>query len=162
MKLSESKADTPSLSVHRNSVKGTSAVEGSILHRIPDIDVPNMEIDHEYDVERLIAEGCFARILLVHHRPTSARVVLKAVHVELTTLKEFIKEYHYSYQLSHHPNILSAYQVAFQATDYYVFAQEYAPYGMYSQFHFQFPYLCASVSKAELMHYLLFIAREHR
>lgn len=131
MKLSESKADTPNLSVHRNSVKGASATEGSILHRIPDIDIPLMDIDHEYDVEKLIAEGCFARILLVHHRPTNAKVVLKAVHVELTTLKEFIKEYHYSYQLSHHPNILSAYQVAFQATDYYVFAQEYAPYGMY-------------------------------
>lgn len=88
-----------------------------------------MEIDSEYNIEKMLAEGCFARILLVHHRPTNTRVVLKAVHVELTSLKEFIKEYHYSYQLSHHPNILSAYQVAFQANDYYVFAQEYAPYG---------------------------------
>ena len=128
MKLSESKTDAPNLS-HRNSVKGGSSNEGSVLHRIPDIVVPSMEISREYDVEKNIAEGCFARILLVHHRPTNTKVVLKAIHTELTTYKEFVKEYHYSYQLSHHPNILSAYQVAFQATDYFVFAQEYAQYG---------------------------------
>lgn len=131
MKLSESKSDTPNLTTHRNSVK-PSGYEGSILHRIPDLDLPGMEIDSEYNIERMIAEGCFARILLVNHRPTNTQVVLKAVHVELTSLREFIKEYHYSYQLSHHPNILSAYQVAFQASDYYVFAQEFAPYGKLS------------------------------
>lgn len=131
MKLSESKSDTPNLSVHRNSMKGGASTEGSVLHRIPDIDIPLMEIEREYNVERLIAEGCFARILLVLHRPTNTKVVLKAVHTELTSLKEFIKEYHYSYQLSHHPNILSAYQVAFQATNYFVFAQEFAPFGKF-------------------------------
>lgn len=128
MKLSESKSDTPKISGHRNSVK-PGGNEGSILHRIPDLDLPEMEIESEYNIERMIAEGCFARILLVHHRPTNTQVVLKAVHVELMTFKEFVKEFHYSYQLSHHPNILSAYQVAFRANDYYVFAQEYAPYG---------------------------------
>lgn len=128
MKLSESKLDTPNLAVHRNSVKN-GGNEGSILHRIPDMELPIMEIEAEYNIERMIAEGCFARILLVHHRPTNTQVVLKAVHVELTSHREFVKEYHYSYQLSHHPNILSAYKVAFQANDYYVFAQEYAPYG---------------------------------
>lgn len=130
MKLSESKSDAPSINAHRNSVKA-GANEGSVLHRIPDVDLPKMEIDAEYDIEKMIAEGCFARILLVHHRPTNQQVVLKAVHAELTTPREFIKEYHYNYQLSHHPNILSAYQVAFQASDYYVFAQEYAPFGEY-------------------------------
>lgn len=132
MKLSESKSDTPNLT-HRNSVK-PGGNEGSVLHRIPDMELPIMEIEKEYDIERMIAEGCFARILLVQHRPTNTQVVLKAVHVELTSVKEFVKEYHYSYQLSHHPNILSAYQVAFQANDYYVFAQEYAPYGKFHLF----------------------------
>lgn len=128
MKLSESKSDTPNLTAHRNSVK-PGGNEGSVLLRIPDLELPMMEIETEYTIERMIAEGCFARILLVNHRPTNTQVVLKAVHVELMSSKEFIKEYHYSYQLSHHPNILSAYQVAFQASEYYVFAQEYAPYG---------------------------------
>lgn len=95
MKLSESKLDTPNLSAHRNSVKA-GGNEGSILHRIPDMELPIMEIEAEYNIERMIAEGCFARILLVQHRPTNTQVVLKAVHTELTSFKEFIKEYHYS------------------------------------------------------------------
>lgn len=119
------------MSHHRNSIKA-GGNEGSVLHRIPDVELPLMEIEQEYNIEKMIAEGCFARILLVQHRPTNTQVVLKAVHVELTSAKEFIKEYHYSYQLSHHPNILSAYQVAFQANEYYVFAQEHAPYGKFS------------------------------
>lgn len=134
MKLSESKSDTPNLTVHRNSVKA-GGNEVGILQRIPDMELSMMEIEAEYNIERMIAEGCFARILLVQHRPTNTQVVLKAVHVELTSYKEFIKEYHYSYQLSHHPNILSSYQVAFQANDYYVFATEYAPYGKFTSFY---------------------------
>lgn len=127
MKLSENKSDGPNLQ-HRNSVKPGSN-EGSVLHRIPDIELPSMEISQEYTVEKLIAEGCFARILLVTHRPTNQQVVLKAVHAEIASIKDFVKEYHYSYQLSHHPNIVSAYQVTFQAKDYFVYAQEFAPFG---------------------------------
>lgn len=88
-----------------------------------------MNIADEYDVERTIAEGNFAKIFLTFHRTTKSTVVLKACHMELTTLKEFIKEFHYNYQLSHHPNILSCYQVKFQTRDYLVFAMEHAPYG---------------------------------
>lgn len=134
MKLSESKSE--STLTYKSSVKSNKSSSkdkdglGGILHQIPsDIIVPCMEIRREYDVEKNIAEGCFAKILLVHHRPTNQKVVLKAIHTELTTYKEFIKEFHYNYQLSHHPNILSAYNVAFQATDYFVFAQEHAPFG---------------------------------
>lgn len=150
MKLSENRLDTNQLSnrsslksntpkrsdscklSYRNSVKslkGNSNKDGGILHQIPDIDVPYMEITKEYDILKNIAEGCFAKIYLVHHRPIKTNVVLKAIHTELTTFKEFLKEFHYSYQLSHHPNILSSYNVAFQSNDYFVFAQEHAPFG---------------------------------
>lgn len=137
MKLSESKSETTltyKSSVRSNKSNKSSSKDkdgtGGILHQIPsDIIVPSMEIRREYDIEKNIAEGCFAKILLVLHRPTGTKVVLKAIHTELTNYKEFIKEFHYSYQLSHHPNILSAYNVAFQATDYFIFAQEYAPFG---------------------------------
>jgi hypothetical protein len=47
----------------------------------------------------------------------------------MTTEKDFVKEFHYNYQLSHHPKILSCYQVKFRASEYYVFAMEYAPHG---------------------------------
>lgn len=110
--------------------KSGGSADAGIMHQIPaDVRFPSMEIRDEYDVEKHIAEGCFAKILLVRHRPTNTKVVLKAVHAELTTYREFVKEFHYSYQLSHHPNILCAYNVAFQTADYYMFAQEHAPYG---------------------------------
>lgn len=124
---------------YRSSVKSNKSSTGKsskandaagIMHQIPlDVRFPNMQIHDEYDIETNIAEGCFAKILLVRHRPTKTKVVLKAVHTELTTYREFVKEFHYSYQLSHHPNILSAYNVAFQTDEYYMFAQEHAPYG---------------------------------
>jgi serine/threonine-protein kinase SBK len=70
-----------------------------------------MNICEEYDVEKTIAEGHFAKIFLTKHRKTKTNVVLKASHKELTSMREFIKEFHYNYQLSHHPCILSCYQV---------------------------------------------------
>jgi serine/threonine-protein kinase SBK len=80
--------------------------------RIPtDYDLPFVNIEDEYDIEKTIAEGFFAKIFLTYHKPTKSSIVLKACHTELTTSKEFIKEFHYNYQLSHHHNILSCYQV---------------------------------------------------
>lgn len=141
MKLAECKPEPLPVShqlTYRSSVRSNKSTksnkekdkDGGIMHQIPnDVQIPHMDINEEYDVEKHIAEGCFAKILLVRHRPTNSTVVLKAVHAELTTYKEFIKEFHYSYQLSHHPNILCSYNVGFQATDYYIFAQEHAPFG---------------------------------
>lgn len=68
-------------------------------------------ITDEYDIDKTIAEGYFAKIFLTNHKPTKSCVVLKACHMELTNVKEFIREFHYNYQLSHHPQILSCYQV---------------------------------------------------
>lgn len=128
MKLSYSKSFTQPGS-RRNSFRKDSSSSGSILHRIPELNVPQMRIQDEYDIEKVISEGCFAKIYLTNHRPTNSMVVLKAIHIELTSMKEFIKEFHYSYQLSHHANILSVYQVIFQTSDYFIFAMEYAPFG---------------------------------
>ncbi|XP_053691805.1 serine/threonine-protein kinase meng-po [Sabethes cyaneus] len=132
MKLSESKSDTSIItnlykSINHNYRRLSNT--SSVLHRIPEMEIGFMNISDEYDIEKTIAEGCFAKVLLAHHRPTGTTVVLKAIHTELTTLKEFIKEFHYNYQLSHHPNILSCYQVKFQTNEYYVYAQEHAPFG---------------------------------
>ncbi|XP_055599764.1 serine/threonine-protein kinase meng-po-like [Uranotaenia lowii] len=132
MKLSESKSDTSIITNLYKSINNNYrrlSNTSSLLHRIPDMDISFMNIADEYDIEKTIAEGCYAKIYLAHHRPTGTSVVLKAIHTELTSLKEFIKEFHYNYQLSHHPNILSCYQVKFQTNEYYVFAQEHAPFG---------------------------------
>ncbi|XP_058121787.1 serine/threonine-protein kinase meng-po [Anopheles coustani] len=132
MKLSESKSDTSIIANLYKSINNSYrrlSNTSNVLHRIPDMEIPCMAIADEYDIEKMIAEGCFAKIYLAHHRPTGTTVVLKAIHTELTSLKEFAKEFHYNYQLSHHPNILSCYQVKFQTKEYYVYAQEHAPCG---------------------------------
>lgn len=80
--------------------------------RIPtDCEIPYLNIADEYDIEKTIAEGYFAKIFLTTHRPTKSCIALKACHAELTSIKDFIKEFHYNYQLSHHTGILSCYQV---------------------------------------------------
>ncbi|XP_050077582.1 serine/threonine-protein kinase meng-po [Anopheles maculipalpis] len=132
MKLSESKSDTSIIANLYKSINHSYrrlSNTSNVLHRIPEMEIPNMAIADEYDIEKMIAEGCFAKIYLAHHRPTGTTVVLKAIHTELTSLKEFVREFHYNYQLSHHPNILSCYQVKFQTKEYYVYAQEHAPFG---------------------------------
>lgn len=99
------------------------------IHRVQEIALDEIHLDNEYSIEKTLGEGSFAKVLLATHRKTQTRVVLKAVHQELTTEKDFYREFHYSYHLSPHPNILSSYSVAFKAERCYVFAQEYAAYG---------------------------------
>lgn len=96
--------------------------------RIPDLDVPSITLEDQYYVEKCLAEGLFAKILLTRHRDIKTQVVLKACHSEVVNLKDFAREFHYSYQLSHHPSIVNTYNVVFQTHDFFVFAMEYAPY----------------------------------
>ncbi|XP_037828622.1 serine/threonine-protein kinase meng-po [Lucilia sericata] len=103
--------------------------DSGLIHIIRDIELPLMSFNDQYNITKILAEGCFAKIMLAMHRPTQTEVVLKAVHAELTTVQEFQKEFHFNYELSHHRHILSAYNVAFQTKDYYVFAMEHAEYG---------------------------------
>lgn len=99
------------------------------LHRIQEVALEDIKLEDEYNVDRELGEGCFARIMLATHKKTNTTVVLKAIHTELTSAKDFYREFHYSYHLSPHPNILSSYPVAFKASDCFVFAQEFAPFG---------------------------------
>lgn len=102
---------------------------GSNIHRVQEAVMEEIDIISEYDIQRTLAEGCFARILLATNKKDKTTVVLKAVHTELTNLKDFSREFHYSYHLSPHPGILSSYEVCFKADDCFIFAQEFAPYG---------------------------------
>ncbi|KAJ1529562.1 hypothetical protein ONE63_006334 [Megalurothrips usitatus] len=101
------------------------------IHRVLQPALPELDLHEEYDVIRSLGEGCFARVLLAQHRATDSTVVLKAVHCELTPLKDFYREFHYAYRLSPHPNVLKAYSVAFRAPQEQclVFATEVAPLG---------------------------------
>lgn len=99
------------------------------IHKVQEVSLDELDLSKEYQVEKTLGEGSFAKVLLATHRRTQTRVVLKAVHQELTTERDFFREFHYAYHLSPHPNILCSYAVAFKAENCYVFAQEYAPYG---------------------------------
>ncbi|KAL6421787.1 hypothetical protein ACFW04_010963 [Cataglyphis niger] len=99
------------------------------IHKVQEVPLEELDLSKEYNVEKTLGEGSFAKVLLATHRATQTRVVLKAVHQELTSEKDFFREFHYSYHLSPHPNILCSYAVAFKAEKCFVFAQEYAPYG---------------------------------
>ncbi|XP_001604506.2 serine/threonine-protein kinase meng-po [Nasonia vitripennis] len=99
------------------------------IHKVQEVSLEELDLSKEYQVEKTLGEGSFAKVLLATHRRTQTRVVLKAVHQELTTERDFFREFHYAYHLSPHPNILCSYAVAFKAENCYVFAQEYAPYG---------------------------------
>ncbi|KAG5675657.1 hypothetical protein PVAND_005544 [Polypedilum vanderplanki] len=136
IKISESKSDTFISQLYRTITKNRrrtlSSAGNNVLHRIPntsEFELPFANFTDEYDIEKTVAEGHFAKIFLAKHKITQTSVILKALHKELTGLKEFIKEFHYNYQLSHHPYILSCYQVKFQTNDFFVFAMDYAPYG---------------------------------
>lgn len=111
------------------STSQTSHATTSNIHRVQEVQIQEVDIATDYDVQKTLAEGCFAKILLATNKKDKTTVVLKAVHTELTNLKDFSREFHYSYHLSPHPGIISSYAVCFKADDCFIFAQEHAPYG---------------------------------
>ncbi|XP_050429567.1 serine/threonine-protein kinase meng-po isoform X2 [Adelges cooleyi] len=88
-----------------------------------------IDLIETFDIVQIVGEGWFGKILLVEHRGTDNEMVLKALPKNYIAVKDFYREFHYSYHLSAHRNIVSTFDVAFQTASFYVFAQEYAPLG---------------------------------
>jgi len=79
-----------------------------------------------------VGEGWFAKTFLVEHKRTRSELVLKVVHKDSGTKKDFLREFHYSYNLSVLNNakvIVRTFDILFEYSDCYIFAQEYAPFG---------------------------------
>jgi serine/threonine-protein kinase SBK len=79
-----------------------------------------------------VGEGWFAKVFLVEHRKTRGELILKAVHKDSTTVKDFIREFHYSYNLGLLNGgrvIARTFDILFEAEDCLIFAQEYAQFG---------------------------------
>lgn len=91
--------------------------------------VPQVDLIETFDIVQIVGEGWFGKILLVEHRGTDNEMVLKALPKNYTAVRDFYREFHFSYHLSSHRNIVSTFDVAFQTAGFYVFAQEYAPLG---------------------------------
>ncbi|XP_015788151.1 serine/threonine-protein kinase SBK1 [Tetranychus urticae] len=101
----------------------------SLIHKIREIELERIVIEDHYDVVKEIGSGDYGKVVLAIHKRTGTQVAVKAVPKLTTTLRDFLIEFHYSYFLSPHPVILDTYDVAFETTEHFCFAQEVAPFG---------------------------------
>lgn len=84
--------------------------------------------DH-YEILQDLGRGTYGKVVLAKCLETGTKVALKVLPKSTTKLREFQREFQYSYFLSPHSNIVDSYNVAFETRSSYVFAQEYAPAG---------------------------------
>ena len=84
--------------------------------------------DH-YCVMKELGSGTYGKVLLAECRHTNTKVALKVLPKSSTKLKDFLREFNFSYYLSPHRAILNTFDVAFETPTSYVFAQEHAPLG---------------------------------
>ncbi|XP_074599396.1 serine/threonine-protein kinase meng-po-like [Brevipalpus obovatus] len=107
----------------------TGAKRESVIHKIRDIELDLVAVEDQYDVLKEIGSGDYGKVVLACHKQTTTQVAIKAVPKATTSLRDFLIEFHYSYFLSPHPGILDTYDVAFETSEHYCFAQEVAPFG---------------------------------
>lgn len=88
-----------------------------------------LNIKDHYEVLQDLGRGTYGKVVLAKCLETGTNVALKVLPKSSTKLREFQREFQYSYFLSPHCNIVDSYNVAFETRSSYVFAQEYAPIG---------------------------------
>jgi len=120
------KDSSPTSEESRSSISSSSGNQSSTSTGAPPIQ-SQLTLEEEFDIVKTLAEGCFAKILLA--KKGSEKMVLKAIHCELSSEDEFLRELHTNYFLSPHPNILTSFNVSFIWENCFVFVQEYAPFG---------------------------------
>ena len=86
-------------------------------------------MEEHYDVIKKLGSGTYGKVLLAQCKRTGTEVALKLLPKSTIKMKDFIREFNYSYYLSPHRSILNTFDVAFETPNSYVFAQELAPYG---------------------------------
>jgi len=99
------------------------------IHKVRDLQLELVNIEANYDIIKEIGSGDYGKVILASHKLSGFEVALKAVPKSTTPLRDFLIEFHYSYFLSPHINILDTYDVAFETRDMYCFASEVAPFG---------------------------------
>ncbi|XP_078064026.1 serine/threonine-protein kinase SBK1-like [Mustelus asterias] len=88
-----------------------------------------MEIADHYEVIKDLGCGSYGKVQLVKHRFRGTMMALKLMDKSKTKMRCFLREYSVSLYLSTHPFITTAFGIAFESRDHYVFVQEYAPIG---------------------------------
>lgn len=85
------------------------------------------ELEDNYTVLRELGSGTYGRAILARCHKTDVEVALKILPKSAVKLKDFLREFNYSYYLSPHRSIINTFDVAFETTAAFVFAQEHAP-----------------------------------
>lgn len=87
------------------------------------------DIHKHYDFIRELGKGTYGKVELVIHKVTGTKMALKFLNKNKTKLKNFLREYSVTNNLSSNPFIIKVFDVVFETEDCYVFGQEYAPGG---------------------------------
>ena len=87
------------------------------------------DLHDSYDVIKRLGSGTYGKVVLAECKKTNTRVALKVLPKSGVKLKDFLREFNYSYYLSPHAAIIKTYDVSFETKSSFVFAQEHAPYG---------------------------------
>ncbi|GCC31618.1 hypothetical protein chiPu_0010078 [Chiloscyllium punctatum] len=87
------------------------------------------DIHKHYDFIRELGKGTYGRVELVIHKNAGTKMALKFLNKNKTKLKNFLKEYSVTNNLSSNPFIIKVFDIVFETEDCYVFGQEYAPGG---------------------------------
>ena len=82
-----------------------------------------------YELLDRLGSGTYGKVYLARCRKTGANVALKVTQKSSSKLKDFLREFNFSYYLSPHWAIINTYDVSFETKSSYVFAQEHAPFG---------------------------------
>ncbi|XP_072345367.1 serine/threonine-protein kinase SBK1-like [Scyliorhinus torazame] len=88
-----------------------------------------MEVAEHYEFIKELGSGSYGQVHLVKHRFRGTMMALKLMDKSKTQKRCFLREYSVSLYLSTHPFITTAFGIAFESSDHYVFVQEYAPVG---------------------------------
>uniref|UniRef100_A0A8C5WMD7 Serine/threonine-protein kinase SBK1 n=1 Tax=Leptobrachium leishanense TaxID=445787 RepID=A0A8C5WMD7_9ANUR len=88
-----------------------------------------IEVSKHYEIIRELGKGTYGRVDLAIHKTRGAKMALKFLRKKTTKQKSFLQEYCISRYLSSCQYIIGMYDIAFETTEHYVFAQEYAVAG---------------------------------
>ena len=86
-------------------------------------------LEEHYEVLKKLGSGTYGKVLLAQCKRTGTEVALKLLPKSTIKMKDFLREFNYSYYLSPHRSILNTFDVAFETPNSYVFAQELATCG---------------------------------
>lgn len=99
------------------------------FHKIQPVDLARQDVESTYTNVTLLGKGRSSKVYSAKHPKTESDLVLKCIDKENTSKMDFFREFHYTYQLSPHPNIVKSYNVAFDTVKSFVFVQELASEG---------------------------------